>query len=88
MYVKDFFALAASVMTRYEGLKDYKKGDRVIYDGKVYECTENHVSDVRGELQDESQIKYWELLIGKVDILEEWELNILYSVDDFVVYRI
>ena len=87
MYVKDFFALAASVMTRYEGLKDYKKGDRVIYDGKVYECTENHVSDVRGELQDESQIKYWELLIGKVDILEEWELNILYSVDDFVVYE-
>ena len=87
MYVKDFFALAASVMTRYEGLKDYKKGDRVIYDGKVYECTENHVSDVRGELQDENQIKYWELLIGKVDILEEWELNILYSVDDFVVYE-
>ena len=87
MYVKDFFALAASVMTRYEGLKDYKKGDRVIYDGKVYECTENHVSDVRGELQDESQIKYWELLIGKVDLLEEWELNILYSVDDFVVYE-
>ena len=87
MYVKDFFALAASVMTRYEGLKDYKKGDRVIYDGKVYECTENHISDVRGELQDENQIKYWELLIGKVDLLEEWELNILYSVDDFVVYE-
>ena len=87
MYVKDLFALASSVITRYEGLKDYKKGDRVVFDGKVYECTENHVSAARGDLQDESQITYWELLIGKADILEDWEINILYSVDDFVVYE-